>query len=141
MPIYKIECDSCEIYWEVERSMAKPPQKGKCPKCGKMGHRVFTAPAFKFYGMDFYVNQARAEKYARDGMDKDTANQFLNDAVKESQKRMDTAGQHYKKMYLDPDYAVDKGMAKKVDDKRAREKADVAKAIKQDLSKRVPPKK
>lgn len=141
MATYQIECEKCGIYWEVERPMSNPPHKGKCPQCKKMGKRVYTAPALKFCGMDFYVNQARAEKFARDGMDKDTANQFLNDAISESQKRVKEGGQNYKKMYLDPDFATKNGIAKKVDDKEKIRKREVAQKIRQDLYPKVEPKK
>ena len=127
MATYQIECDNCEIYWEIERSMDNPPKKGKCPQCGKMGNRCWTAPALHFVGMDFYVNQAKAERYAKQGMDKDTANQFLNNSLKASKENMKQGYQHYTQMALDEDYAVKSGMIKKVDDKKKTTKFEQAK--------------
>ena len=137
MATYQIECEKCEIYWEVERSMDNPPKKGKCPKCGKMGNRCWTAPALHFYGMDFHVNQAKAERYAKHGMDKDTANQFLENSIKGSKQNMEQGHQHYEKMYLDEDYAAKNGMIKKVDDKRKIEKREVAKKFIEDTHKKA----
>jgi len=137
MATYQIECDNCEIYWEIERSMDNPPKKGKCPQCGKMGNRCWTAPALHFVGMDFYVNQAKAERYAKQGMDKDTANQFLENSIKGSKQNMSQGHQHYEKMFLDPEYAVKKGIASKVDDKKAKAKRESAKEIVKEASKRI----
>jgi len=137
MATYQIECDSCEIYWEVERSMDNPPKKGKCPQCGKMGNRCWTAPALHFVGPDFYVNQSRAEKYSKYGMDKDTANQFLENSIKGSKENMSQGHQHYKKMYLDEDHAYKKGMIRKLSDKDASAKKEVGKELVKEASKRV----
>ena len=137
MATYQIECEKCEIYWEVEKPMSNPPKKGKCPKCGKMGNRCFTAPALHFVGPDFYVNQAKAERYAKHGMDKDTANQFLNNSIKASKQNMQQGGQHYKKMYLDEDYAATNGLIKKVDDKKKIAKREVAKKFIEDTTKKA----
>jgi predicted nucleic acid-binding Zn ribbon protein len=137
MATYQIECEKCEIYWEVERSMDNPPKKGKCPQCGKMGNRCFTAPALHFYGMDFYVNQAKAERYAKHGMDKDTANQFLENSIKASKQNMEQGHQHYKKMCYDPEVAVKKGIARKLTDKESKSKRETAKNLVIENSKRL----
>jgi len=137
MATYRIECEPCEIYWEVERPMAKPPKKAKCPQCGKMGERCWTVPNLKFFGMDFYTNQAKAERYAKNGMDKDTANEFLNVSIETSKQRMQGGTQHYQRMYLDEDYAAKNGMIKKVDDKRKIEKREVAKKFIEDTEKKA----
>jgi len=137
MATYQIECEKCEIYWEVERSMDNPPKKGKCPQCGKMGNRCFTAPALHFYGMDFYVNQAKAERYAKHGMDKDTANQFLENSIKASKQNMKQGHQHYEKMFLDPAVATKSGLISSVDDKKAKAKREGAKELVKEASKRI----
>jgi len=137
MATYRIECEPCEIYWEVERPMAKPPKKAKCPQCGKMGERCWTAPNIQFVGMDFYTNQAKAERYAKNGMDKDTANQFLNTSIETSKQRMQEGHQHYEKMYLDEDYGVKHGIINKVDDKRKVAKQEVAKKFIEDTDKKA----
>jgi putative FmdB family regulatory protein len=127
MATYQIECEKCEIYWEVERSMDNPPKKGKCPQCGKMGNRCFTAPALHFIGAGFETNRARWEKYQKQGMDKDTANQFLNNSIKASKDNMKRGHQHYKQMVLDEDYAAKNNMIKKVDDKTKKARFEEAK--------------
>ena len=137
MATYRIECEPCQIYWEVERSMDKPPKKAKCPQCGKMGERCWTAPNLQFVGPDFHTNKAKAARYERFGMDKDTANQFLNTSIETSKQRMQEGHQHYQKMYLDEDYAAKKGIIKKVDDKRKNEKREVAKKFIEDTHKKA----
>ena len=137
MATYQIECESCEIYWEVERSMDNPPKKGKCPQCGKMGNRCWTAPALHFVGMDFYVNQAKAERYAKYGMDKDTANQFLENSIKGSKQNMENGYQHYTPMLYNPEVAVKKGIAKKLTDREKINKREAAKNLVIESSKRL----
>ena len=77
MPFYRFECEKCEVFWEKKGSMDKPPKTSKCSICNKRRDRVFTSPSLHFKGMDFYTNQAKAEKFKRDGMDKDTANAVM----------------------------------------------------------------
>lgn len=135
MTTYLIECEKCKIYWEYEGSMDNPPKEDECPECGEMGARLWTAPATHFRGMDFHTNVSKAERYARKGMDKDTANQFLNDAIKLSKARQKESP--YEKMYITPDEAVKQGIAKRSSDKQVLEKREKATAIKADISKRV----
>ena len=137
MATYRIECEPCEIYWEVERPMAKPPKKAKCPQCGKMGERCWTAPNFKFVGMDFYTNQARAEKNSRLGMDKDTANEWLDKSIKGSKQNMKSGYHHYKPMFLDEDYAVKNNLVSKIDDKKAKAKREGARTLFKEATKRL----
>jgi uncharacterized protein (UPF0212 family) len=137
MATYRIECEPCEIYWEVERPMAKPPKKAKCPQCGKMGERCWTAPNLKFVGMDFQTNIAKAERWGKNGMDKDTANEWLDKSIKGSKQNMRTGGQQYKKMFLDRDYAIEKGMVKQVSDKDKAARVGVAKELRKEASKRI----
>jgi pyrroline-5-carboxylate reductase len=117
--------------------MDNPPKKGKCPQCGKMGNRCWTAPALHFVGMDFYVNQARAEKFQKHGMDKDTANQFLNNSIKASKENMKQGGQHYKHMVMSEETAVKSGMFKKVDDEKKKARVETAKKNYEQFSKKA----
>ncbi len=43
MPIYCFECKKCKQAWEDSFRM-KEDKKSKCPKCKKVGNRVFTVP-------------------------------------------------------------------------------------------------
>ena len=138
MATYRIECEPCEIYWEVERPMAKPPKKAKCPQCGKMGERCWTAPNLQFVGMDFYTNQVRAERYAREGMDKDTANEWLEKSIKGSKENMRSGHQHYEKMFITPEAAKKTGLIKhSVNEKISKAKKEQAKNLVEDAAKRI----
>lgn len=132
MPKYHFRCNHCEDITEVEGSMESPPQPEDivCPGCGSTVYRDFLCdvPSVHFVGMDFYVNQERARKYARDGMDKDTANKFYNDSIRNSRDRMNEDPGHYKRMYMDPQAAIDQGLAKvNPDQEKAKKKAEAHK--------------
>lgn len=88
MVFYLIECESCDLSWEVNKPMSKPPKKSKCPECGKMGERVFTSAATHFKGYGWETNISKSEKRVVKGMDKSTADQFLNDSCKNSRDRV-----------------------------------------------------
>jgi len=88
--------------------------------------------------MDFETNRAQAERYGRYGMDKDTANQFLNDSIKLSKERMQSGKQSYERMLLDPEFAVKNGMAKRVEKfENQQTKAEMAKKLVVDAEKRL----
>jgi predicted nucleic acid-binding Zn ribbon protein len=123
------ECDKCEVYWEKQGSMSKPPKTSKCSICNKRRNRVFTAPSIHFKGMDFYTNRARDEKFKRDGMDKDTANDFLNNACKYSKKRAKESGEVYKRVVPDFEKMVKEGTARKCSDKEIAARKEKARQI------------
>ena len=47
MATYIFECEKCEIHYEGEGNMKNPPQRKKCPQCGKQGRRTIMAPNFR----------------------------------------------------------------------------------------------
>lgn len=54
MPLYEYECANCHHRFEKIESYSAP-EKQKCPKCGKVAHRVLAAPAIQFKGSGWYV--------------------------------------------------------------------------------------
>jgi len=137
LPIYLIECKHCEISWDVEASADNPPKKKKCKKCGKMGNRVYTSPYITFVGEDWETKEHERDRFRRDGMDKDTANEFLENSIKTSKERMETGGQHYKKMVTSEEelrkmgYKVQKTTPEKAQ-KKAQAATKLVKKIKED---------
>jgi len=47
MATYIFVCEKCEVYYEGEGDMRKPPQRKKCPQCNKQGRRAIMAPNFR----------------------------------------------------------------------------------------------
>ena len=44
MPLYDFACDTCDIQFEVSRSMKDSGSAAYCPHCEKQARRVFLAP-------------------------------------------------------------------------------------------------
>ena len=133
MPFYRFECGECEIFWEKKASMKKAPQKSRCKECNKMRSKVIGAPAVHFKGMDFETNRSRSEKFRRDGMDKDTANDWLKNEVDFSKDRAALSAKTYKRVVPDYKKMADEGLVKKCSDKRVKERTDIARKLTRDM--------
>ena len=129
MPLYRFECEKCEVYWEKQGSMSKPPQTSKCSVCNKRRKRVFTPPSIHFKGMDFYTNRAKAAKHRKEGMDKSTADDFLKNECEFSKERATESAKVYKRVVPDFDKMVKDGTAKKCSDKETARRKKVARQI------------
>jgi predicted nucleic acid-binding Zn ribbon protein len=123
------ECDDCKVYWEKEAPMSKPPKRSKCSMCNKQRPRVYTAPSIHFKGMDFYTNQAKAERFHRDGMDKETADKFLKSEGEYSKQRTRESARVYKRMVPNFEKMVKEGTARKCSDKETAARKEKARQI------------
>ena len=55
MPLYDYECQQCGLHYErLEHASAL--HNGTCPECGSVARRLIGAPALKFKGRGWYVN-------------------------------------------------------------------------------------
>ncbi len=55
MPRYEYECQHCGLHYErLEHASAL--HDGTCPECGNVARRLIGAPALKFKGSGWYVN-------------------------------------------------------------------------------------
>ena len=55
MPLYEYQCQDCNTHIErIEK--ASSPSDGVCLSCGGVTHRLLGAPALKFKGSGWYVN-------------------------------------------------------------------------------------
>jgi putative FmdB family regulatory protein len=55
MPLYEYQCQVCNT--RIERiEKASSPSDGVCLSCGGVTHRLLGAPALKFKGSGWYVN-------------------------------------------------------------------------------------
>jgi len=129
MVFYSFQCDECEVYWEKKGSMNKPLKTSKCSLCNKRRDRLYTTPSIHFKGADFYTNRARSDKFKRDGMDKDTANEFLNTECKFSKDRTAESAKTYKRVVPDLEKMVEEGTARKCSDKEIAQRKKKARQI------------
>jgi putative FmdB family regulatory protein len=133
MPFYYFECDKCEVYWEKEAPMSKPPKTSKCSICDKRRDRVFTAPSIHFKGMDFQTNQSKMERYSKDGMDKETADKFLQTECDYSKERATSSARVYKRVVPDFEKMVKEGTARRCSDKEIAQRKENARKMTADL--------
>jgi len=137
MVYYGLHCGHCDTDWTVDRPMEKAPSKGKCPECGKMGNRTYGNAGLVFKGEGWDSNSYSNKRYNEKGMDKDTANEFLNSEIKNSKERMKSGGDHYKRMVISEKDAFDQGLVKgRISDEKAKRKADAAFKFRQNLDRK-----
>jgi putative FmdB family regulatory protein len=55
LPLYAYRCTQCGHRFEKIQHFSAPPER-ECPKCHGVLERPLTAPAFKFKGSGWYVN-------------------------------------------------------------------------------------
>lgn len=129
MVFYLFECEACQISFDSEGSMAKPPKRRKCPTCSKYCNRIFTAPSLRFIGNDFYTNRSKAEKFQRNGFDKVQAHEFYNSAIQHSKERMEEGWKDYTQVRPNIDNMVKTGVAKSVSPDKAAAKREASKNL------------
>jgi len=66
VPLYEYACLKCGRHTDKIESVAGPHLK-KCPHCGGKVESVITAPAIKFKGSGWYVNDYAAKPSSGDG--------------------------------------------------------------------------
>ncbi len=66
MPLYEYACLKCGRHTDKIEPVAGPHLK-KCPHCGGKVESVITAPAIKFKGSGWYVNDYAAKPSSGDG--------------------------------------------------------------------------
>jgi len=54
MPLYEYECTECGHRTELLQRHGDPPLD-KCPQCGSIVRKLFSAPAVQFKGTGWYV--------------------------------------------------------------------------------------
>ena len=66
MPLYEYACLKCGRHTDKIEPVAGPHLK-KCPHCGGKVESVITAPAIKFKGSGWYINDYAAKPSSGDG--------------------------------------------------------------------------
>jgi putative FmdB family regulatory protein len=141
MPIFEYDCPACKIFWEKEAKVGKAPKKTKCPQCGNKCERYHGNAninvSFKDNGnlnagnkaLDFHSVRSRYYKHIEKGFDKDSANRFLNNAVRDTKEALSTDAGWYKPVQVNWDkVAKDKG-ARRLTDKEVSNKIESAKKL------------
>ncbi|HMI52764.1 MAG TPA: FmdB family zinc ribbon protein [Candidatus Saccharimonadales bacterium] len=90
MPLYEYKCLKCGRHTEKIESVAGP-HLAKCPHCGGKVESVITAPAIKFKGAGWYVNDyagksgtGEAKSESDSGEPKDSKDGAKDSAAKDS---------------------------------------------------------
>ena len=108
----------------------------KCPTCKKK-----TQPRSSIYyfsvgeGRNSYKSLKERQRFAREGMDKKQAEQFLKESCEASKDRVKSGEQHYKKVV--PNYEVlrEQGQVRKLNDQERANKIQNLKQINQAVTK------
>jgi predicted nucleic acid-binding Zn ribbon protein len=100
MPKYEWICKECNIFWDREYRIGRAPDKTKCPTCKKLSHRYYqnNIPAVHFNCEGFPDNDRRLRGGAKKGSSDDNARELISS----SERRMQTANQHYAPMHFNP---------------------------------------
>lgn len=112
MALYEFECDKCEICFDADGSMQKPPKRRKCPFCGKYAPRLISFPTFRVVG--------RAPKW-----DKSDAKRMYNEMIDDSKERLKKTPSPYSNYEFNPK-AAEKYGARKLSDKELSAKIDTS---------------
>ncbi len=85
MPLYEYACLKCARHTDKIEPVAGPHLK-KCPHCGGKVESVITAPAIKFKGAGWYVNDYAAKTPAGDSTKSDASASDSKDSKESSSK-------------------------------------------------------
>lgn len=85
MPLYEYACLKCGRHTDKIESVAGPHLK-KCPHCGGKVESVITAPAIKFKGSGWYVNDYAAKPSSGDGKTSEGTAGNSGDSIESSSK-------------------------------------------------------
>tara|TARA_Y100000034_G_scaffold134208_1_gene201960 strand:- start:617 stop:1012 length:396 start_codon:yes stop_codon:yes gene_type:complete len=111
--------------------MSKVPQRRRCPECNLFRNRMWSgsAPGLVFKGDGWESNSHRDKRLWDKGMDKDTANEWYKDNIKNTEERISTGGQHYKIMKPNYEYFRKKGVVKKISETKAKKRMKTAEKL------------
>ena len=87
MTYYDWICNECKVIWEEDHPIGTAPKETRCEECGEMRGRNWSSVTnFEMKG-DCHTNRVKLRKSFNDGMDKDTAEEFYDGAIKNIKKR------------------------------------------------------
>jgi len=98
MTYYDWICHECEVIWEEDHPIGTAPKETRCEECGEMrGRNWGSVTTFAMKG-DCHTNRVRMRKYNNEGMDKDSAEEFYDTAIKASNRGIKTGWKSYSKI-------------------------------------------
>ena len=83
MPLYEYKCLKCGRHTEKIESVSGPHLK-KCPHCGGKVESVITAPAIKFKGAGWYVNDYAGKSSAGEAGKSETSGDSKDSSSKDA---------------------------------------------------------
>jgi putative FmdB family regulatory protein len=85
LPLYEYKCLKCDRHTDKIEPVAGPHLK-KCPHCGGKVESVITAPAIKFKGSGWYVNDYAAKTSSGESKKPDGSSSDVKDSKESSSK-------------------------------------------------------
>ena len=85
LPLYEYKCLKCDRHTDKIEPVAGPHLK-KCPHCGGKVESVITAPAIKFKGSGWYVNDYAAKTPSGESKKPDGSSSDSKDSKESSSK-------------------------------------------------------
>jgi putative FmdB family regulatory protein len=90
LPLYEYKCLKCDRHTDKIEAVAGPHLK-KCPHCGGKVESVITAPAIKFKGSGWYVNDYAAKTAAGESKKPDGSSSEVKDSKDSKESSKDSA--------------------------------------------------
>lgn len=90
MPLYEYKCLKCDRHTDKIEPVAGPHLK-KCPHCGGKVESVITAPAIKFKGSGWYVNDYAAKTPSGESKKPDGSSSDSKDSSSKESSSKDAA--------------------------------------------------
>ena len=129
MTYYDWICTECEVIWEEDHPLGEAPKKTECPECGELRDRNWgSVSTFQMKG-DCHTNRVRMRKYHEDGLSKDEAHEFYDEAIGASKRSINKGWKAYKRMTPNVQKHVEAGVMRRRSDKEAQEVKDAAKKM------------
>ena len=144
MPRFDFACKDCDMDWEVEADVGKAPKESLCPACEELAPRYYGNQtlniSFKDDGAgnrytnagEFHTVKRRYEKHAKHGLDKDSANRFLNKAIKDTTERIVDTSNKYVPYHFDYEALEKRGKARRLNDTETAKKLETARKLTKD---------
>jgi putative FmdB family regulatory protein len=125
VPLYEYACLKCERHTDKIEPVAGPHLK-KCPHCGGKVESVITAPAIKFKGSGWYINDYAAKPNSGDGKKAEGAAGNSGDSKESSSKESGSKDSGSKEASSKDSSAKDGGSKESSSSKDAKEKKSPA---------------
>lgn len=129
MTRYDYICNNCELVWVEDHPMGSAPKETRCDECGEMrGRNWASVTTFRMKG-DCHTNRVRLRNSYVNGLDKDTAEEFYAQAIKNANTGIKTGYQQYSKYSLNHEAARKAGKLRRRSDVETKNAVERAKKM------------